>query len=46
MTSDVGSLLDLGNNKDKLFIVNCFTEGFASPEYIEAVKSKTPLTRE
>jgi serine/threonine protein kinase len=45
-TSDVGSLLHLGKQNDAKFIITCYTEKFASHEHIEAVKSKTPLTRE
>ena len=46
ITSDVGSLLYLGEDNDNKFIVTCFTEKYASAEHIEAVKNKTPLTRE
>ena len=48
MTSDVGSLLFLGEttNENDLFMVTSYTEYFASPGFIEAVKNKTPLTRE
>jgi serine/threonine protein kinase len=45
-TSDVGSLLHLGKQNDNKFIVTCYTKGFASLKHIEAVKNKTPLTRE
>ncbi len=39
MTTDIGSLLNLGNetDNDAKFIGTCYTEGYASPEYIEAV---------
>ena len=46
ITSDVGSVLYLGEDKDNKFIVTCYTEKYASAEHIEAVKNKTPLTRE
>jgi len=46
ITSDVGSLLYLGEDNDSKFIVTCYTEKYASDEHIEAVKNKTPLTRE
>ena len=46
ITSDVGSLLYLGEDKDNKFIVTCYTEKYASAEHIEAVENKTPLTRE
>ena len=51
MTTDVGTLLYLGeqNKTEKefpLFIASSYTEKYASPEYIQAVKNKTPLTRE
>ena len=45
-TSDVGSLLHLGKQNDDKFIITCYTEKFASQKHIEAVKNKTPLTRE
>ena len=45
-TSDVGSLLHLGKQNDDKFIITCYTEKFASHEHIQAVKNKTPLTRE
>ena len=45
-TSDVGSLLHLGKQNDAKFIITCYTEKFASHEHIQAVKNKTPLTRE
>jgi serine/threonine protein kinase len=46
ITSDVGSLLYLGEVKDNKFIVTSYTEKFASAEHIDAVKNGTPLTRE
>jgi serine/threonine protein kinase len=51
MTTDVGSLIYLGKpDEDELetskFIVTCYTENYASAEYIDAVKNKIPLTRE
>ena len=46
MTSDVGSLLYLGEVNDNKFIVTSYTEKFASVEHINAVKNGTPLTRE
>ena len=45
-TSDIGSLLYLGIEEDDKFIVTCYTEKYASAQHIEAVKNKTPLTRE
>ncbi len=44
-TSDIGSVLYLGEEDDK-FIVTSYTEKYASAQHIEAVKNKTPLTRE
>ncbi len=46
ITSDIGSLLYLGENKDEKFIVTCFTEKYASESHIDAIKNKTPLRRE
>ena len=47
MTTDLGSLLFLGDqNEGSSFIGNCYTEKYASPEYIDAVKNKKPLTRD
>jgi serine/threonine protein kinase len=46
ITSDIGSLLYLGEDNDNKFIVTCYTEKYASKEHIEAVNNKTPLTRE
>ena len=46
ITSDVGSLLYLGEDKDNKFIVTSYTEKYASAEHIKEVKNKTPLTRE
>ena len=46
ITSDVGSLLYLGEDNDNKFIVTCYTEKYASAEHIEAVENKIPLTRE
>ena len=47
ITTDIGSLLYLGEpNESSLYIVTCYTEKYASPKYIEAVKNKIPLTRE
>ena len=36
----------LGGLNDDKFIVTCYTEEYASLKLIEAVKSKTPLTKE
>jgi hypothetical protein len=40
MTTDIGSILNLGEeiDNDTKFIGTCYSEGYASPEYIEAVK--------
>ena len=41
-TSDIGSLLHLGEANEKeegKYIVTCYTEKYASKEYIEAVKN-------
>ena len=50
MISDVGSLLYLGEKVESedssLFVISSYTERFASIEYIEAVRNRTPLTRE
>jgi hypothetical protein len=46
MTSDVGSLLYLGEESDNKFIVTSYTKKFASVDHIDAVKNRTPLTRE
>jgi hypothetical protein len=48
MTSDIGSLILLDEIDDldyALFRVNCYTEGYASPEYVEAVNSGSLLTK-
>ncbi len=42
MTTDIGSLFNLGDEEidnDTKFICTCYSEGYASPEYIEAVKN-------
>ena len=49
IASDVGSLLYLGKENEKndsKFVINCYTERYASPEHINAVKNKIPLTRQ
>ena len=50
MISDVGSLLYLDekieSEDSSLFVISSYTERFASMEYIEAVRNRTPLTRE
>ncbi len=46
ITSDVGSLLYLGEDTDNKFIITCYTENYASAEHIEAVENRTPMTRE
>ena len=50
MISDVGSLLYLDekieSEDSSLFVISSYTERFASIEYIEAVRNRTPLTRE
>ena len=49
MISDVGSILYLGENVESedssLLVISSYTERFASMEYIEAVRNRTPLTR-
>ena len=46
MTTDIGTLLYLGEgNQSSLFIRTCYTEKYASPKYIEAVKNKIPFTK-
>ena len=50
LTSDLGSLMHLGEPnvselEPRLYLVTQYTEEYASPQYIEAVKNKTPLSR-
>ncbi len=53
MTTDSGSLLNLGNEiyddieEDNIkFYVTCYSEGYASPKYVDAVINQKPLTRD
>ena len=49
MTSDAGTLLDLGTDQEvdtPKYLITQFTFGFASKDHIQAIKNQTLLTKQ